>query len=242
MGVFLRRKQWPKGTRRLHIGLCASSLAAVDSGSREDLSGLLLDKLEATEPWEKLLGKVLAENIPCAFGGACDWKFRPPLFLESVAVVFSNSASKLLETGIMVLQLVLGIASPRGFPRLLVLGSHGDPLEGTAWACGTGSGLASVSPLGSVLLLNDDSEVVVVVILVSLQRAKDDSFPTFTSCVQATLGVDGEQRELLSISHETLIVTNILCMYYIHKHDDLHITLNMLNGIPKGAIDENPFF
>lgn len=99
----------------------------------------------------------------------------------------------------MALQLLLSIRTLRGFPRLPVIGSQENPLEGKTRACGLGSGLACVSPLGSVLLCNDDGDMVVVVVLVSLQRAKDDSSPTFFSCVQATLGVVGKQKELLSI-------------------------------------------
>lgn len=117
-----------------------------------------------------------------------------------MALVFSNSASKLLDPGITVLQLLLSIPTLRGFLRLPVVGSHEDLLEGEARVCELGSGLACVSPLGSVLLRNDDSDMVAVVVLVSLQRAKDDSSPAFFSCVQATLGVVGKQRELLSIS------------------------------------------
>lgn len=98
------------------------------------------------------------------------------------------------------LQLLLSIRTLRGFLRLLVVGSHEDPLEGKARACGSGSGQACVSPLGSVLLRNDEGDMVVAVVLVSLQRAKDDSPPAIFSCVQATLGVVGKQRELLSIS------------------------------------------
>lgn len=78
--------------------------------------------------------------------------------------------------------------------------SHEGPLEGKARACGSGSGLACVSPPSSVLLLKDEGDVVVVVVLLSMQRAKDDSSPTFSSCVQATLGVQGKQKALLSIS------------------------------------------
>lgn len=77
------------------------------------------------------------------------------------------------------------------------MGSQENPLEGKTRACGLGSGPACVSVLGSVLLCNDDGDMIVVV--VSLQRAKDDSSPTVFSCVQATLGVVGKQRELLSI-------------------------------------------
>lgn len=66
------------------------------------------------------------------------------------------------------LQLLLSIRALRGFLTLPVVGSHEDPLEGKARACGSGSGLACVSPLGSVLLLNDDGDMVVVVVLVSL--------------------------------------------------------------------------
>lgn len=87
----------------------------------------------------------------------------------------------------MVLQLLLSIRTLRGFLRLPVLGSHVDPLEGKAGACGSGSGLACVSLLGSVLLLNDDGDMVVVVLLFSVQRVKDDSSATFFSCAQATL-------------------------------------------------------
>lgn len=60
-----------------------------------------------------------------------------------------------------------------------------DPLKGKAVACGSASGLATVGPVCSVLLVNDDGDMAVVV--VSVQRAKDDSTSTFFSCVQATL-------------------------------------------------------
>lgn len=60
-----------------------------------------------------------------------------------------------------------------------------------------GSGLAAVGAMCTVLLLNDNGDMVVMV--VSVQRARDDSSSTFLSCVQATLGVVGEHRELLSI-------------------------------------------
>lgn len=73
-------------------------------------------------------------------------------------------------------------------------------------ASGSGSRLACVSPLGSVLLCNDEGDMIVVVVLVSLQRAKDDSFPAFFSCVQATLGVVGKQKELLSIQYLMLFL------------------------------------
>lgn len=116
-----------------------------------------------------------------------------------MALVFSNSVSKLLEPVIKVLQLLLSIRTRRGFLRLPVVGLYEDPLEGKARVCGSVSGLAWVSPLGSVLLCNDEGDMIVMVVLVSLQRAKDDSFPAFFSCVQATLGVVGKQRELLSI-------------------------------------------
>lgn len=65
-----------------------------------------------------------------------------------------------------------------------MVGSHEDPLEGKATMCGSGSSRTCVSPLGSVLLLKDDGDMVVVVVS---ERAKDDSSPTFFSCVQATL-------------------------------------------------------
>lgn len=87
----------------------------------------------------------------------------------------------------MVLQLLLSIRTLHGFLRLPVIGSQENPLEGKTRVCGLGSGLACVSLLGSVLLCNDDGDMVVVVVLFSLQRAKDDSSPTFFSCVQATL-------------------------------------------------------
>lgn len=99
----------------------------------------------------------------------------------------------------MVLQLLLSIPALRRFLRLPVARSHEDPLEGKARMWWSASGLACVSPLGSVLLRNDDGDMMVVVVRVSLQRAKDDSSSTFFSSVQATLGVVGKQRELLSI-------------------------------------------
>lgn len=89
----------------------------------------------------------------------------------------------------MVLQLLLSIRTLRGLLRAPAVGSQKDLLEGEARACKLGSGLAGVSWLGSVLLCNDDGDMVLVVVLVSLQRAKDDSSPAFFSCVQATLGV-----------------------------------------------------
>lgn len=48
-----------------------------------------------------------------------------------------------------------------------------------------GSGLAAVGAMCTVLLLNDNGDMVVMV--VSVQRARDDSSSTFLSCVQATL-------------------------------------------------------
>lgn len=103
----------------------------------------------------------------------------------------------------MVLKLLLIVRTLRGFLRLPAVESHEDPLMGKATMCGSGSGTACVSPLGSVLLLKDDGDKVVVVVLVS-QRAKDDCSPTFLSCVQATLGAVERQRELLSISLKIL--------------------------------------
>ena len=111
-----------------------------------------------------------------------------------MALVLSNSASKLLEPGITVLQLLLGIRTQRGFLKLLNVGSHEGPSKGRARSCESGSGLACVSPLGSVLLLNDGGDMAVVVVLVSLQAAKDASSPALFSCVQATLGVAGKER------------------------------------------------
>ena len=92
------------------------------------------------------------------------------------------------------LQLRLSVRTLCGFLRLLVFGSREDPLGGKARARGLGSGLASVSPRGSVLLRKDEGDMIVVVVLVSLQRAKDDSFPVFFSCVQATLGVEKDKE------------------------------------------------
>lgn len=63
-----------------------------------------------------------------------------------------------------------------------------------------------------MLLLNDGGDMVVVV--VSVQRAKDDSSPTFFSCVQATLGVVGEQRELLSITAHLLYTKNTYILIF----------------------------
>lgn len=88
------------------------------------------------------------------------------------------------------LQLLLSMWTLCGFLRLLVARSHEDRL---------GSGLASVTSLGSVLLRKDKGDMIVEVVLVSLQRVRDDSFPVFFSCVQATLGVVGKQREPLRI-------------------------------------------
>lgn len=84
-----------------------------------------------------------------------------------MALVLSNSASKLLEVGIMVLQFLLSIRTLRGFLRLPDVGPREDLLEEKVRACGWGAWLACVSPLGSVLLLNDDGDMVVVVVLVS---------------------------------------------------------------------------
>lgn len=100
----------------------------------------------------------------------------------------------------MVLQLLLGIRTLHGFLKLPDVELHEDPFMGKARSCRSGLGLTCVSPLGSVLLLNDDGDMVVVVVQVSLQKAKDASSPTFFSCVQATLGAVGKQRELLSVS------------------------------------------
>lgn len=103
-----------------------------------------------------------------------------------MALVLSISASKLLELGTIVLQFFPSIPTLRDF-LLPAVASHDDPLEGEARGCELGSGPPCVGWLSSVLLCNDDGDVVSVV--VSLQRAKDDSFPAFFSCVQATLGV-----------------------------------------------------
>lgn len=100
----------------------------------------------------------------------------------------------------MVLQLLLGIRTLRGFLKQPDVGTHEAPSKGKARSCGSDSGLACDCLPGSVLLLNDDGEMVVVMVLVSLQTAKDASSPTFFSCVQATLGVVGKQMKLLSIS------------------------------------------
>ena len=135
----------------------------------------------------------------------------------------------------MVLQLLLSSGTLRGFLRLPDVGSHEDALEGDARACGSGSGLACVSPAGSVLLLNDDGDMVVVV--VSVQRAKDDSSPTFFSCVQATLGVVGEQRELLSITAQihkinSFILTTTTYQYVLYiqtSDDDMQLLLHLYN-------------
>lgn len=100
----------------------------------------------------------------------------------------------------MVLQLLLGIRILHGFLKLPDVELHEEPSKGNARSCVSGLGLTCVRPLGSVLLLNDDGDMVVVVVQVSLQTAKDTSSPTFFSCVQATLGAVGKQRELLSAS------------------------------------------
>ncbi len=61
------------------------------------------------------------------------------------------------------------------------MGSHEDLHEGKVRTCGSGLELACVSRQSSVLLLNDDGDMAVVVVLVSLERAKDDSSPTVFS-------------------------------------------------------------
>lgn len=87
----------------------------------------------------------------------------------------------------MVLQLLLSVRTVRGLRTTPALWSHvHDPLKGKAVACRLASGLATVGPMCSVLLVNDDGDMAVVVV-VSVQRAKDDSTSTFFSCVQATL-------------------------------------------------------
>lgn len=94
----------------------------------------------------------------------------------------------------MVLQLLLSIRTICCFLKLPDAGPHEDPSKDGARSCGSGVGLACVSPLGSVLPLNEDGEMVVVVLLVPIQTAKDASLPSFFSCVQATLGVVGKQN------------------------------------------------
>lgn len=68
--VFLLRKQLLNGPR--HLQVPTSSLGGVDSGINREarLGSPLPDDLEATEPWDKLLGKVLEENILCTFGAS----------------------------------------------------------------------------------------------------------------------------------------------------------------------------
>lgn len=101
----------------------------------------------------------------------------------------------------MALQQLLGIEVLFGFLKLPDVGSNEDPSNWRARFCGSVSGRVCVSRLGSVLLLNVDGDMVmvVVVILIPLCTAKDASSPSFFSCVQATLGVQ-ENRGLLSIS------------------------------------------
>lgn len=101
----------------------------------------------------------------------------------------------------MALQLLLGIQTLCGFRKLPDIGSNEDPSEWRARFCGSVSGGDCGSQLGSALPLNEDSGMVmvVVVILVPLHTAKDASSSSFFSCVQATLGVQ-ENRRLLSIS------------------------------------------
>lgn len=100
----------------------------------------------------------------------------------------------------MVLQLLLGNRTLCCLRKLPDVVWREDPSEWKARSCGSASGLACVSRLGSVLLLDEDGDMVVVVVLVSLQTAKDASSPNFFSCVQATLGVVGKQSQLLSTS------------------------------------------
>lgn len=101
----------------------------------------------------------------------------------------------------MALQLLLGIQTLCGFRKLPDIGSNEDTSKCRARFCGSVSGGDCGGQLGSALLLNEDSGMVmvVVVILVPLHTAKDASSPSFFSCVQATLGVQ-ENRRLLSIS------------------------------------------
>lgn len=103
----------------------------------------------------------------------------------------------------MVLQLLLGKRTLCCLLKLPDVGWREDPSEWEARSCGSGPGVASDGRLGSVLLLDEDGDVIVVVVLVSLQTAKDASSPNFFSCVQATLGVVGKQSQLLSISLTT---------------------------------------
>lgn len=103
----------------------------------------------------------------------------------------------------MVLQLLLGKRTLCCLLKLPDVGWREDPSEWEARSCGSGPGVACDGPLGSVLLLDEDGDVVVVVVLVSVQTAKDASSPNFFSCVQATLGVVGKQSQLLSISLTT---------------------------------------
>lgn len=92
------------------------------------------------------------------------------------------------------LQLLLGKRTLCCLLKLPDVGWREDPSEWQARSCGSGPRVASV------LLLDEDGDVIVVVVLVSLQTAKDASSPNVFSCVQATLGVVGKQSQLLSIS------------------------------------------
>lgn len=149
-----------------------------------------------------------------------------------MALVFSNSASRLLEPGVMLLQLLLSIRPLccGGFLRLPVIGSHGYKLEGKAWArhgMGSVQGhpccFVALGTLDSVLLLlvNDGGEVVVAVALTSLERAEEESSPAaVSSWVQATLGGGENQIESLSISLTTWCVALISHHPFLFSSED----------------------
>lgn len=117
----------------------------------------------------------------------------------------------------MVLQLLLGKRTLCCRLKLPDVGWREDPSEWEARSCGSGPAVACDGPLGSVLLLDEDGDVIVVVVLVSLQTAKDASSPNFFSCVQATLGVVGKQSQLLSISLTStyLFATNCVVIFFL---------------------------
>lgn len=91
--------------------------------------------LDATEPWDKLLGKILAEDILWCLSKFSDWKCWLSLFPVNVALVLSNSTSKLLELGIMALQLLLGIQTLCAFLKLPDVGSNEGPAKWGARFC-----------------------------------------------------------------------------------------------------------
>lgn len=116
----------------------------------------------------------------------------------------------------MALQLLLDIQTLCGFLKLPGVDSNEDPSKWRARFCESVSGRVCVSRLVSVLLLNVDGDMVmmVVVILVPLHTAKDAAFTAFFSCVQATLGVQEKKR---TVKHLHVHLSMPLTKYFSDK-------------------------